>query len=244
MNLDRRGQLRAKLYDWHNSWLLRSQSRDIAFWLRMIRPSQRVVVMGAGTGRIAVPLARAGNKVIAVDRDPFRLARIPVDRNLSVVRADFLRISHLGSADHVIFPYNSLQLLTPIKVQRVLQLVAAQLMPTGLLWVDISTRFARRQDRPWQTILEAPCSELEGPIIERQRGVRCGDHYRIDTKFFCPGTTPVRSTERWYFLRHAFLKKAFARSCLSVRYCRRGYGANEAPHRRIYKLRALCRPPG
>ncbi|MFE7117752.1 hypothetical protein ACFU99_20285, partial [Streptomyces sp. NPDC057654] len=74
----------ALLYDWHNQHRLRRQQRDIAYWLNLTERNDRLLVLGAGTGRVAVPLAehRDSNhdrdrSVTAVDLSQARLRRMP-----------------------------------------------------------------------------------------------------------------------------------------------------------------------
>ncbi|HSC87887.1 MAG TPA: hypothetical protein VLC09_11475, partial [Polyangiaceae bacterium] len=45
----------------------RGRSEDIDFYLRLARGVDRIVEYGAGTGRLTLPLARAGAQVLAVD---------------------------------------------------------------------------------------------------------------------------------------------------------------------------------
>jgi len=240
MSEGHRAALAAMLYDWHNSLILRAQSQDVDFWIRVLPAAQRVVVMGAGTGRVAVPLARAGHSVVAVDRDRYRLARIPEMAGLITIHSDFSDLRSAAtalSANQVIFPYSTLQLIPPDHLSDVLSSAAEQLAPNADLWIDVSNRFESRSDHEWHTVLDAPCTELGTVVIERQKGTRCSDHYRIDTLFLTPSCTLVELTESWYFLDDADIEAALGRSCLTLISGQEGYGTSESRHRRIYKAR-------
>lgn len=64
----------APFYDWENARTL--GRRDVAFWQRMAGGVRGPVVeLGCGTGRIAIPLARAGVPLVGIDRSTAMLAR-------------------------------------------------------------------------------------------------------------------------------------------------------------------------
>jgi len=230
------GALSALLYDWHNSYCLHSQKQDVDFWIQMLPPKQRVVVMGAGTGRVAVPLAKVGHQVIAIDRDRYRLDRIPNIQNLEVLEADFLTVQLETAADQVIFPYSALQLVPPIVLPNVLKNVTHLLVPHGQIWIDVSSRFSIRVDHPMKTVLDNYCSELGVVLLEQQQGIHKSDHYCIN-RIFSEGNKPlIEITERWYFLEDEVIRAEFARCGLSLMHHYSGYGTPETKQRRIYQL--------
>jgi SAM-dependent methyltransferase len=104
--------------------------------------------MGAGTGRLAVPLARAGHEVTAVDSDPAMLDRArrlaaAADREtaarLRFVEADLvgLRLPEAGSFRLAIIGLNTFLALGSREAQRAaLGSAAAHLGPGGLAVVD------------------------------------------------------------------------------------------------------------
>ncbi len=54
-----------------------SYDADLPLWLELAETAGgRVLDIGAGTGRVALPLARAGHAVVALDRDPALLAAL------------------------------------------------------------------------------------------------------------------------------------------------------------------------
>src|SRR5215210_6291217 len=64
----------APFYDWENARTL--GRKDVPFWREIAaRARGQVLELGCGTGRISLPLARAGVSLIGVDRSEPMLAR-------------------------------------------------------------------------------------------------------------------------------------------------------------------------
>ena len=65
----------APFYDWENARTL--GRRDVPFWRRVALEARgRVLELGCGTGRVTLPLARAGVPVVGVDRSSAMLGRL------------------------------------------------------------------------------------------------------------------------------------------------------------------------
>jgi len=108
----------APFYDWENARTL--GRRDVPFWRTLaVQCGGLALELGCGTGRIALPLARAGVSLVGVDRsDPMlerarrRVRRARLQSRLRLVRAD---IRHLpfrpGGFSLVMAPYGVLQSL-------------------------------------------------------------------------------------------------------------------------------------
>src|SRR5258708_3694425 len=64
----------APFYDWENARTL--GRRDVPFWQRVALEADGLVLeLGCGTGRISIPLARAGVTIVGIDRSEPMLAR-------------------------------------------------------------------------------------------------------------------------------------------------------------------------
>jgi ubiquinone/menaquinone biosynthesis C-methylase UbiE len=114
----------AAYYDWENKQTV--GRRDIAFWSDFaLRASsgqarhRRVLELGCGTGRVAIPVAKAGATVFGIDRSASMLDRgqAKVRRARVGSRVQFIRgdIRHLPFPDQsfplVMAPYGILQSL-------------------------------------------------------------------------------------------------------------------------------------
>jgi ubiquinone/menaquinone biosynthesis C-methylase UbiE len=137
----------APFYDWENARTL--GRRDVGFWQRLASGVRGPVLeLGCGTGRIALPLARAGLRLVGIDRSEkmlaraaaraLKLRRTPRGR-LSLVRGD---IRHLPFADAqfplVVAAYGILQsLLSERDLAATLRSAHRVLQPGGVLGIDL-----------------------------------------------------------------------------------------------------------
>jgi SAM-dependent methyltransferase len=135
----------APFYDWENARTF--GRRDVAFWQRLVvARGGRVLELGCGTGRVTIPLARAGAaEVIGIDRSAAmlgrgrsRLRRAGLSK-VGLVRGD---IRHLpfagGSFDTVLAPYGVLQsLLREKDLVDTLRAVADLLPPGGVFGLEL-----------------------------------------------------------------------------------------------------------
>ena len=126
----------APFYDWENARTL--GRRDVPFWRTLALQSHGPVLeLGCGTGRISLPLARAGVSVVGIDRSEAMLsrARMRIRRgrlasHVRLIRGDIRALPFPPSTFPLVMaPYGVLQSLlrerdlkaTLAEVRRVLQ---------------------------------------------------------------------------------------------------------------------------
>ena len=70
-------EILALMYDFYNEHTLKTQNDDIDYYKSIIKDYnlKEVLIVGAGTGRVAIPLSKVAN-VEALDLDLERLNRI------------------------------------------------------------------------------------------------------------------------------------------------------------------------
>jgi SAM-dependent methyltransferase len=139
----------APFYDWENARTL--GRRDVSFWLRLAgQVNGHVLELGCGTGRLSVPLARAGVTLIGIDRSEPMLAhavqrrsrqrRAPEGRGrVTFVRGD-IRALPFGSSQFamVLAPYGVLQsLIRERDLAATLDAVARVLAPGATFGIDL-----------------------------------------------------------------------------------------------------------
>ena len=107
----------APFYDWENARTFRR--RDVAFWRRMaLDAGGPVLELGCGTGRIALPLGRAGVSLVGIDRSENMLqrARRRVRRSrltgrVQLIQGDVRSLPFRRRFSLVMAPYGILQSL-------------------------------------------------------------------------------------------------------------------------------------
>jgi ubiquinone/menaquinone biosynthesis C-methylase UbiE len=135
----------APFYDWENARTV--QRRDIAFWQqRALAAGGPVLELGSGTGRVTLPLARAGATMVGIDRSAEMLARAErrarrrrTGGPLHLIRGD---IRYLPFASDtfplVIAPYGILQsLLRERDLAATLDAVVRVLQPGGVFGLEL-----------------------------------------------------------------------------------------------------------
>jgi SAM-dependent methyltransferase len=174
-------------YDWENAQTM--GRRDVAFWRELAaRVGTPVLELGCGTGRIAVPLGRAGIDVVGIDRSAAMLARAAarvrragLRRRVRLVRGDirslpFRRHSPFGL---VLAPYGMLQsLLRDADLTATLRAVARVLEPGALFGIDLVADLPkwqeyRREHRlsGWRPGRRSHVTLIESVRQDRRRGL-------------------------------------------------------------------------
>jgi len=139
----------APFYDWENARTL--GRRDVPFWQRMVTGVRDPVLeLGCGTGRIALPLGRAGAKLVGIDRSGPMLARAemrqraaasrgPRRGRVSFVRGDIRRLPFPSAGfGCVIAAYGILQsLLSERDLIATLESACRVLKPQGVIGIDL-----------------------------------------------------------------------------------------------------------
>jgi SAM-dependent methyltransferase len=141
----------APFYDWENARTL--GRRDVPFWRSVALQRKGLTLeLGCGTGRIALPLARAGVNIVGIDRSAPMLERAAKrlaahrarqggrrKKRLRLVRGD-IRFLPFEPATFktVLAPYGILQSLVRERdLNATLASVASVLEPGGLFGVDL-----------------------------------------------------------------------------------------------------------
>jgi len=145
----------APFYDWENAQTL--GRRDVPFWRNLaLNAGGPVLELGCGTGRISLPLARAGVPLVGVDRSAAMLAfarrrirRGQLQRRLRLVQADIrhlpfpsaspaTRTRQRDSLAMVMAPYGILQsLLYERDLARTIGEVHRVLQPNGTFGLEL-----------------------------------------------------------------------------------------------------------
>ena len=152
----------APFYDWENARTV--ARRDVAFWQQLATAQGgHVLELGCGTGRILVPVARAGARVTGIDRSAEmlsrgreRLRRARLHARALLVRGDIrsLPFRSRPGFNLVMAPYGILQSLTRERdLAETLNSVARVLRRGGLFGIDLVPDLPRWSEYRDQTRL-------------------------------------------------------------------------------------------
>ena len=127
----------------YDAWC-RSVLEDIPFYVDLaVRSGGPVLELGVGSGRVAVPTALAGVRVVGIDSSPamLELARRrakPHNVDLRLLEADMRMLPDLGTFALVTIPFRALLHLSSDEERRgLLTAVRDRLEPGGMLAFDV-----------------------------------------------------------------------------------------------------------
>ena len=146
-----------------------------------------ILEIGAGSGRLTIPLASAGYDVVAVDISPSMLAILrekltkqPVDvrSRISVVEADVCSLDLGQSFDLIMVPFYTFNyLLTPQVQRRALSRIRSHLSQSGCLILDVYTPVGRID-----TPVDGPVPRVDATDPATGSRVRSWNTFRLDTE--------------------------------------------------------------
>jgi SAM-dependent methyltransferase len=134
----------APFYDWENARTL--GRRDVPFWRQLAANAGGTVLeLGCGTGRIALPLGRAGVSLVGIDRSEAMLARARqrvrrsrLGDRVRLIRGDIRHLPFRALFSLAIAPYGILQsLLRERDLKATLAAVYDAIEPGGAFGLEL-----------------------------------------------------------------------------------------------------------
>ena len=152
----------APFYDWENAQTV--GRRDVQFWTDLAtRANGSVLELGCGTGRVSLPVARAAERFVGIDRSApmlqrlrTRLRRARLGGRAAAVRGDIRKLPFRRRVrfSMVMAPYGMLQsLLRDRDLRATLKSVAAVVPRDGVFGVDLVPDLPRWQEYERRTTL-------------------------------------------------------------------------------------------
>lgn len=186
----------APFYDWENVRTI--GRRDVAFWRALAaREGAAVLELGCGTGRVLVPLARAGVPVTGIDRSaPMleyarrRARRLPAGARPTILRGDIRALPfRRASFGLLVAPYGMLQsLIEDRDLTSALEEAARVLQRGGLFGVDLVPDLARWDEYSTTTRLTgrartgSAVTLIETVRQDRRRGLTIFDETFVERR--------------------------------------------------------------
>lgn len=164
------GDTWAEVYDEVYAHLAEDAEQCEAFLRDAVPPPARILELGVGTGRLAIPLVRAGYTVVGVDASERMLqamAAKPGGEGVRVVCGDMVDPPVEGPFEVVLLAFNTLFALPTQDAQVRCVVGAARLLaPGGLLAVEAAV------PQPWRFSAEARA----GDVRDDQVALEVADH--------------------------------------------------------------------
>ena len=165
----------APFYDWENARTM--GRRDLAFWKQLAaQTGGRVLELGSGTGRLTVPLRKAGAAIVGVDYTEEMLRRVrPRARRARAVPPPLARgdVTRLPFADDsfrlVMAPYGLLQsLLSDVLLSRAIKEAWRVLEPGGIFGIDLVPDVPKWREYTRRVVFFSPEGPRGLPITLRE----------------------------------------------------------------------------
>jgi len=146
--MNRYGYEEAFSAEFYDAFYSERLTPDVGFWVEAaMQAGGRTLELASGTGRVLLPIARAGFEITGIDLSPHmmrvcreKLAKEPQDvqRRVRLVQADMTGFGTGEAYALAIIPARSFQILIDPKDQeRCLRSIAAHLRPCGMLIIDV-----------------------------------------------------------------------------------------------------------
>lgn len=220
----------ADFYDWENARTM--ARRDVPFWKGVAAAAGGPVLeLGCGTGRVLMPVARAGTPVVGIDlsermlaRARARIKRARLARLARLVRGD---IRHLPFPDSrfavVMAPYGILQSLTSdADLRAALDAVTRALRPGGRFVMELVADLPAWQEyskvtklRGWRPGRKAYLTLVESVRQDRRKGLTVFEQEYVESR--ARGKRSQRFTLAFRTISIAQMASRLERAGLKVR---------------------------
>ena len=232
----------AILYDWHNDIKLQNQNKDIVFYQSLLKGVEwkKILIVGAGTGRVALPLSKK-QLIVALDINKDRLNRIKKKNNsrnnIEMICKDISKFESNNKFNFIIFPYSTMQNIHPnSKRKRTLRKIKSLLSEDGICIIDNSEKFSEFKNCNYKTICEGFCKELNEYIVEKEKVRMHKKYVKLIKKYENNNHKKVvKQTEKWFFLQDKEFEKYVEKEGLTIVNKINGYDET-TKHRLIYIL--------
>lgn len=229
------------MYDFYNENVLKGQNDDIDYYIKQIKKykAKKVLIVGAGTGRVAIPLAEYAN-VTALDFDKRRLERLKkkTNKHIDILNYNFLKYDKTLNYDLVIFPYSTLQYnSSKKKIDKYLYKLYSLSMPHTISLLDISESFNYKPSAKNRVLFKKYCEEVKDYVIVNYSSIRKKDYMKFIVIYnIVNKNIRVIEKEKYCYYDKKAIENCIQKNNLKVLKTDSGYGKPGFEHKHIYHL--------
>ncbi|MBQ6991495.1 MAG: class I SAM-dependent methyltransferase [Clostridia bacterium] len=124
--------------------LYKDLTDDIDLYCEILKDKKEVLELGAGSGRITIPLAKKGIKVIALDNSVNMLKKLrdrlndDIINNIEIVHDDMITYIHPKRVSSILIPFSTFNyLLSQDEQKRCIETIARNLEENGELVMEL-----------------------------------------------------------------------------------------------------------
>lgn len=234
-------QALAYMYDFYNLHILRGQNDDINYYKKQIKlyNSKNILIVGAGTGRVAIPLSEVSD-VVALDKDKERLnVLLQKKSNIKTVCCDIKDFKSSKKYDMVIFPYSTIQFLeNKENIDQILGVIRSIILSDSIVLFDISENFNNKPEVNEKLLFEDYSTEVHDYIKVFYTAIRKDDYieFRVSYKLL-ENNILLLEDEFYYYYDKDFFCNAFEKENFQTVKIDNGYGNDILTHKYIYHVK-------
>lgn len=234
-------ELLALMYDFYNRHTLKDQNKDIDYYINQIKEydSSNILIVGGGTGRVAIPLSNYAN-VTAIDFDLERIKLMKEKCNrINAIYCDLCDYDDISHHDLIIFPYSTIQFGGNInKMKEILEKLGKLMNTSAICLLDFSESFNTKQEKNNELILKEYYEKVKSYIEVYYTAKKHKDFIEFLIRYnVLELNREVYEKEKYCLYNERILSDLLANSGLFLTKIDHGYKENVLPHKHIYHCR-------
>lgn len=236
-----KNKLLALMYDFYNSHTLISQNDDISYYINQIKENnaKNVLIIGAGTGRVAIPLSDYSN-VSALDFDKERLERLKEKKeNIKTLCMNFLDYTGQEKFDLIIIPYSTLQFNNDeYKLNAFFKKLNEIMDNSTILIFDVSESFNSKVEKNRDFLFKDYCNEVDDIVEVFYTSRRHKKYIEFIVEYVLNSNKiTVTEIEKYYYYDRKLLLNVIENNNLEIIRIDDGYGKDGFKHKHLYHCR-------
>lgn len=238
-------KLLALMYDFYNQHTLKEQNKDIDYYIKQIKKysAKNVLIIGAGTGRVAIPLSNYA-KITALDLDKERLKILESkNKNINIICCDFLDFIRPSEYDLIIIPYSTIQFGGDKNKIDMMFNRLHQIMSNKTICIfDVSESFKNKNEKSRELLFSDFCNLIEENIEVYYSSKKYSNYieFFIEYKLIQQGFSVIENEKYLYYDEKLFSNLLYKNDLL-ISKIDKGYGNDILNHKYLYHCRKVIK---